>query len=192
MLAALVAQASSSWSGNTMNIKKIEGHDKRKRRERGWVAIIIHHTGVGGREEISDDLWSKLYKNITNYLARKDKAYVSAHYTISREGEITEVIDPDKYESWHAGKSSSWSRFHRRVVSDWNRYSIGIELIGDGNLHVYSEKQYQALASLCKMLKKKWPSIMDIKGHEEIAPKRKNDPGMLFDWDKLLRYIYVS
>lgn len=173
-------------------MKIIEGHDKRNRRERGWAAIVIHHTGVGGRKEISDELWAKLYRNLTSYLGRKDKNYVSAHFTISREGEITQIIDPDKYEAFHAGRSSSWSRFHRRVVSDWNRHAIGIELIGDGNIHPYAEKQYKALAVLCKSLKQRWPSICDIKGHEEIAPNRKTDPGMLFDWDKFLEMFYVS
>lgn len=175
-------------------MRKIQGHDKRWRRETEWAGIIIHHTGVGKRKEISPSMWWRLYQNLTNYLAKKDANYVSAHYVISRGGSVTEVIDPDKYESYHAGKSSFFHPTKRRLVPDWNRYAIGIELIGDGNMHRYSDEQYVALAALCRRLMLKYKSIDPrcITGHENIAPDRKNDPGLYFDWFKFFQLLFQS
>lgn len=171
---------------------KLEAHDKTSRREKEWVGIIIHHTTIGGRKDPDPSMWKKLYKNLSDYLARKDKAYVSAHYSIGREGEVAQIVDPDKYESWHAGKSSYWHPIKRRVTSNWNRHSIGIELIGNGNTIEYSGEQYKALIKLCKELKDRFPSIhpLAIIGHENIAPKRKDDPGRLFDWERFFKGFY--
>lgn len=170
----------------------LEGHDKRRRREDEWAGIIIHHTGVGGRKEISEALWAKLYRNLTAYLGKKDKNYVSSHYTIGRNGEVTQIVDPDKYEAWHAGRSSYWHPLKRRVRTNWNRYAVGIEIIGDGNLHKYSEDQYRSLARLCAELMHRYPSIhpLGITGHENIAPDRKSDPGKYFDWHHFFNLLW--
>ena len=173
----------------------IDGYDKRKR-EGDWHGIVIHHTGIGERKTISASKWKQLYENITAYLGAKDKNYVSAHYTIGREGETAQVIDAEKYQSFHAGKSEHWCGHHRRIVSDWNRHAIGIELIGDGNIHEYSEEQYKELARLCANLMDRYKSIhpLNILGHEAISPGRKDDPGLLFDWHKFYKLLwsYVS
>lgn len=173
-------------------MRKIKGHDKRKRREKHWYGIIIHHTGVGGRKTISPNMWAKLYKNLTAYLGAKDKSYVSAHYTLGRNGEVTQVIDPDFFEAWHAGRSSWYHPVKRKWLKNWNRYAIGIEIIGDGNLHKYSDEQYVALAKLCKELMLKYPKIEArcITGHENIAPTRKSDPGKYFDWNKFFKLLF--
>jgi len=175
-------------------MNKLSAHDKRKRREKHWVGIIIHHTGIGGRKVISEALWARLYRNITAYLGAKDKNYVSAHYTIGRHGETTELVDPKEYEAFHAGKSTHWCGYHRRIVSDWNRSAIGIELIGDGNIHEYSEEQYEALIDLCCYLVATHDTIhpLNILGHEAISPGRKDDPGKFFDWNYLFEGIYHS
>lgn len=163
------------------------GSDFRERKH-DWIGIIIHHTGVAGRKEISESLWRKLYKNITNYLAKKDSVYVSAHYHIGRYGESTEIINPRKYVAYHAGKSSFWHPLKRKWINGCNDYFIGIELLGDGNIHDYSNYQYQELAKICNRLLKEYPTINPqcIIGHEVVSPSRKDDPGIKFDW----RYFY--
>ena len=166
--------------------------DKRPKREKSWQGIIIHATDVGGRKEISPTLWDTLSKNITEWLTRLDDRYVSAHYVIHRRGKIVQLVDPDKDEAFHAGVSLAWHPVLRTVTSDWNRYAIGIELIGDGDLHEFSEAQYKSLTELIRELMKKYPTIhpLCITGHQNISPGRKWDPGNKFDWKKLFKGIY--
>ena len=175
-----------------MLFEVISGYDKRIKREKDFVGIIIHHTSIGDNKEMSESIWDKLSTNITNYLAKKDDNYVSAHFTIGRGGKVTRLIDPDLYEAFHAGKSSYWHPIKRQMVDDWNRYAIGIELVGDGNKITYSEKQYASLIELVKYLTDRYKSIhpLAIIGHENISPGRKPDPGKLFDWYKFFKGIY--
>jgi N-acetyl-anhydromuramyl-L-alanine amidase AmpD len=172
----------------------LEAHDKRKKREKDFVGIIIHHTAIGNETEMSDSAWARLSTNITNYLARRDDRYASAHFTISRSGIITRLVDPDTHEAFHAGKSQYWHPIKRQVVDDWNRYSIGIEIVGDGNRVKYSEEQYKALIELVKYLTDRYKSIhpLAIVGHENICypTGRKVDPGVAFDWRRFFKGIY--
>jgi N-acetyl-anhydromuramyl-L-alanine amidase AmpD len=169
----------------TLKIDKIlEAQDKKLRnKEEPWIGIIIHHTGVGGREEIPKDLWERLYKNIGDWLVKKDDVYASAHYLIGREGELTRLVNEETHIAYHAGISSFWHPLKRKWMESCNSYFIGIELIGDGNIHSYSFAQYQRLIEVCQYLKIKYKIQSNmIIGHEMVAPSRKNDPGELFDW----------
>ena len=176
-------------NNNTINLndaiitKVLDGYDK-KRKSDDWVGIIIHHTGVGGRTHIDEPLWSRLNRNIANYLGKKDSVYVSAHFQIGRSGEVTQIVNPDYYIAYHAGRSNFWHPVKRKMVTSWNKYSIGIELLGDGAHHEYTEEQYKALGALTGFLYQRYPTINPqcIVGHEMISPGRKTDPGESFDW----------
>ena len=63
-------------------------------------------------------------------------------------------------------------------------FSIGIELEGTDDSK-YEKDQYNTLIKLVTSLMRKYPNITKerIVGHSEIAPKRKTDPGIKFDWD---------
>lgn len=163
-----------------------EAVDCRKRRELYWTGIIIHHTGTTDADKPGK------FNALVNWLTKKDKYYVSAHYLIGRKGESAQLVDPKKYEAFHAGRSRYWHPYHRRVCSDWNRYSVGIELLGDGNDTQYTDEQYRTLAILVKSLLKQFPEIhpLCIVGHENIAPDRKVDPGKTFDWHRFFKDIY--
>ncbi|MGC9401998.1 1,6-anhydro-N-acetylmuramyl-L-alanine amidase AmpD [Vibrio genomosp. F10] len=108
---------------------------------------------------------------------------VSAHCLIDREGKVIQFV-PFQQRAWHAGVSSFAGR------SKCNDYSIGIELEGD-DYSAYTEAQYQSLALLTKELMKSYPNITKqrITGHQYIAPLRKTDPGLSFDWRKLAALI---
>lgn len=178
-----------------MEILKAEANDKRPRQiGNNWVGLVIHHTDIGGRDPdtVDDRTWMSLFKNITNYLAKKDDNYVSAHYHVGRMGECVELVDPTTHVAYHAGKSEFWHPVKRKVVQGWNDYAIGIELLGDGNLGVYSDAQYSTLIELCRNLIATFPTInpLCIVGHEMIAPGRKQDPGKFFDWERLYKGIY--
>jgi N-acetyl-anhydromuramoyl-L-alanine amidase len=167
----------------------MEAVDKRPRSQKEWVGIIIHHTGLAG---MKPGAWAEYFQSIVVYLSRRDDAFVSAHYVISRDGIVMQLVDPSTHEAFHAGKSSYWHPILRRVVPDWNRHAIGIELIGDGNKQDYSQEQYESLIELCRQLRKKFPSIhpLAIVGHENIAPDRKVDPGVAFNWDRFFSGLF--
>lgn len=102
---------------------------------------------------------------------------VSSHVLIRRTGEIIQFV-PFNKRAWHAG--GSW--FQGR--DNCNDFSIGIELEGT-DVDPYEEVQYQQLAKLTRVICENYPAItLDrIVGHSDIAPSRKTDPGVAFDWD---------
>lgn len=167
--------------------RHLESSDKRLRRETNWCGVCIHHTGQINPKS------KNAFENIIHWLSKKDKYYVSSHFVISYEGHIAQLVDPKTHEAFHAGRSKHWHPYKRRVCSDWNRYSIGIELVGDGNRHEYSEAQYKSLARLVKKLMLDHPSIhpQAIVGHDQISPGRKVDPGSGFHWHRFFKSIYV-
>ncbi len=108
---------------------------------------------------------------------------VSAHCLIRRDGEVVQFVSFLE-RAWHAGKSSFAGR------EKCNDYSIGIELEGS-DFVAYSAEQYQALATLTQHLMAHYPQITEprITGHQYIAPLRKTDPGLVFDWRRFRRLL---
>ncbi len=107
-------------------------------------------------------------------------AEVSAHFVIRRDGEVVQFVSVlDR--AWHAGRSS-W-----QGLDNCNHYSVGIELEGLED-HPFEAPQYDALKRLLLDLQQGW-AIHHIAGHEHIAPGRKRDPGLAFDWAQLRRAI---
>lgn len=104
---------------------------------------------------------------------------VSAHFLIERDGQLTQFVSCLE-RAWHAGVS----RFGER--EGCNDFSIGIELEGT-DCQPFSEAQYDALISLCRLLQQAYPGITPerVCGHSDIAPGRKTDPGQAFDWQRL-------
>ena len=101
---------------------------------------------------------------------------VSAHFFITRQGEIWQFVSADA-RAWHAGVSA-W-----RGRSQCNDDSIGIELEGlEGQ--TFAAVQYPALAWLLQQLAQRYP-LQHLAGHEHIAPGRKHDPGPGFAWATL-------
>lgn len=166
--------------------------DSRLRREKVWVGIVIHHTGLPVETPRDSSAWAKFFESMKSWLTRKDEAYLSAHFLIGRDGTIAQLVDPATHEAFHAGVSELWHPLKRQPAADWNRYAIGIELLGDGNREAYSDEQYGALARLCRDLMDKYPTIHPraICGHEELAPGRKSDPGLLFNWRRFFGLLF--
>lgn len=101
---------------------------------------------------------------------------VSAHLFINREGQVIQFVPFDK-RAWHAGVSSYQGR------KKCNDYSIGIEMEGADHIP-YADKQYESLLAVTRLIMHTYPkiSLASIVGHQDIAPGRKTDPGMSFDW----------
>jgi N-acetyl-anhydromuramoyl-L-alanine amidase len=111
---------------------------------------------------------------------------VSAHVCINRAGEISQYV-PFHRRAWHAGVST-W-----RGREACNDFSIGIELEG-ADERPYADVQYSTLAALIISLQMTYPNIADdhLVGHCDIAPGRKTDPGVSFDWASLQRQMQVK
>ena len=101
---------------------------------------------------------------------------VSAHLLILRTGEIIQFVN-FKDRAWHAGRSTYLAH------PECNDYSIGIELEGSDDQD-FTEDQYQKLVDVVAILQQAYPKIQShIAGHSDIAPGRKTDPGLHFQWE---------
>jgi len=129
--------------------------------------IIIHYTGMKNQSLAIKRLQSRVAK-------------VSCHYLISKKGKIYQLVK-DNDIAWHAGKS----RWNNDV--NLNSKSIGIELVNRGQ-EAFPVAQIKTLLKLLIILKKKYKINSNfILGHEDIAPKRKIDPGPKFPWIALYK-----
>ena len=76
-----------------------------------------------------------------------------------------------------------------RGHADINARSIGIELVNPGHEFGYRpfpEAQMRALIDLCRGILARHPiPARNVVGHADVAPRRKRDPGDLFDWRRL-------
>ena len=105
---------------------------------------------------------------------------VSAHYLISADGRIMQMV-PEDSRAWHAG-AGSWAGF-----DDINSRSIGIELDNRG-VEPFAEPQMHALETLLPGIMTRWNIPREgVIGHSDMAPGRKVDPGPRFDWARLAR-----
>ena len=158
-----------------MNIKKVFNYspnfNSNKRKSKQIKFLIFHYTGM------------KKERDAINRLT-KIQSEVSSHYLIKRNGVIN-VMVPDLYVAWHAGKSS-WKSF-----KSLNKNSIGIEISNPGHENTYinfSKKQIQSILYLSKSLMKKYKiQSSNVLGHSDIAPFRKKDPGEKFPWKHLAK-----
>ncbi len=139
------------------------------------------------------------------------KVKASAHVIVDRDGQITQLVPFDEI-SWHAGQSSYGGRIGYNKYSIGIEIVNSGPLTKSGNLyrswfgaaynpsdvieaihrnqtvpkfwHIYTEDQIQAVSELCRLLIEVY-DIKHILGHEEIAPRRKTDPGPAFPLDRL-------
>ena len=111
---------------------------------------------------------------------------VSAHALVRRDGEVVQYV-PLHRRAWHAGVSS-WEGRER-----CNDYSIGIEIEGTDTAP-YEVVQYTMVASLVVALCRAYPhlSIERVVGHSDVAPGRKSDPGVAFDWPRLRTAVRLA
>lgn len=139
--------------------------------------IVIHYTGG-----------SKIGDLAT--LTGKSSRIVSAHYYITKKGEIYCLVDED-YSAYHAGVSK-WKDY---AIFEWTAYSvnktsIGIELENKG-FEEYTEKQIESLIELIKDINSRWQIAEDdIVGHSHVSPGRKIDPGDHFPWLKVKQGVF--
>jgi N-acetylmuramoyl-L-alanine amidase len=167
------------------------------------VLIVVHFTA--DRPDPKDSV---------NWFAQA-KAKVSAHLVLGRDGSVTQMVDFDRL-AMHAGKSHWNGRdgcngFAIGIEVDNPgalniRGKDGVAWFGtlfDREEHAlvehtsakyghalwmpYTPVQLQALREIITALLHAYPTIVDIRGHDEICvpANRKNDPGPLMDMEAL-------
>lgn len=144
-------------------------------------------TGRKGRKIIAivNHITAGLMPGTLSWL-RNPKAKASAHYLVTKKGEIYQLV-ADQDTAWHAGivLKPDWPLYDGKNP---NFYTIGIEheaLAGEG----LTEAQYQATRLLHLALAVKYNIPIDadhIIGHYRIdSVNRPNDPGAAFPWTRL-------
>ncbi|MFK7843503.1 MAG: N-acetylmuramoyl-L-alanine amidase [Sphingorhabdus sp.] len=131
--------------------------------------LVMHYTGM------------KDAASAINWLANPE-AKVSAHYVVTEDGQIVQMVDEEK-RAWHAGRGS-W-----RGITDVNSASVGIEIVNPGHEWGYvpfPEEQMVSVVQLAQEIVQRHNILpANVIGHSDLAPARKQDPGELFDWDRL-------
>ena len=153
--------------------------------------VVIHHISLppgefrnqNSSQHIVDFFQNKLDPKGHPYFAEIADQKVSSHFLITRSGKLVQFVATHN-KAWHAGVSSFLGR------ERCNDFSIGIELEGDGETP-FEEVQYQVLAKLVEKLIATYPNVQ-FSGHSDIAPDRKTDPGIYFDWKKFQKETAIS
>ena len=133
--------------------------------------LVLHYTGM----ESANDAIKRLCD---------PQAKVSAHYLVHKDGRIIQLVGEER-RAWHAGVAF-W-----RGYTDINSRSIGVEIVNSGHefgLKPFPEKQMASLETLVLDILKRHPiPKRNVVGHSDVAPRRKTDPGELFDWFRLYK-----
>ena len=139
--------------------------------------LVVHSIslppGAFGGPTVIDFFLNRLDHSAHPYFEQIRGMRVSSHFFIRRSGELIQFV-PCLRRAWHAGQS------HWKGRQRCNDFSIGVELEGTED-SAFTGSQYAELARLTRELRQAYP-IRDIVGHSDIAPGRKTDPGVGFDW----------
>jgi AmpD protein len=142
------------------------------------VDLVVLHSislppGEYGGPEVAQLFTNQLDWDAHPYFKSIRGLVVSSHFFIRRNGELLQFVSTHD-RAWHAGASQYRGR------NNCNDDSIGIELEGlEGD--TFESVQYVTLQALCAALLQAF-SISHFAGHEHLAPGRKSDPGVGFDW----------
>lgn len=133
--------------------------------------LVMHYTGMK-----SADLAIRQLAN--------PEAKVSAHYVVCEDGQIVQMVK-EEHRAWHAGRGQ-W-----RGIDNVNSASIGIEIVNPGHEWGYvpfPDEQMDSVTRLAAEIVKRHAIVpANVIGHSDLAPARKQDPGELFDWERLAK-----
>jgi N-acetyl-anhydromuramyl-L-alanine amidase AmpD len=125
----------------------LQAADYKKGRTQTLDTIVLHTTEGSAEGAI-------------HHLTSPEPPEVSAHYIITKEGKIIQLVHPND------------TAYH---VRGWNARSIGIEFEGNYNKPLTRE-QLKKGAGLISFLQKSYGQLF-IKAHAELDPSRRKDPG---------------
>ena len=178
--------------------------------------IVMHYT-AGGAGSASRDYMMLSPSEKQRRLGRPKPVYASAHLVVDRDGSIWQIVPFDR-KARHAGTSrwkglTSLNKYSVGIEianygwldrqgdgsykrSDTPRFAAEDVTVGpmpnDTEIkgwENYPEVQLDAVAAVTQTLLDKYPSITEIVGHQEIAPKRKFDPGPAFPMQRFRNLV---
>lgn len=172
------------------NTRPPKNHDPRHAPE--ISGIVIHNISLppshfgqynkNGIHFVKAFFQNKLNPHDHDYFKTIIDLQVSAHLFIERNGAVTQFVNFND-RAWHAGQSSFLGR------ANCNDYTIGIELEGD-DYSPFTDMQYDVLSKIIVAIYQAYPAThRHLMGHSDIAPHRKSDPGMFFQWERLRKMI---
>jgi len=146
------------------------------------ISLVVLHSISLPPGEFGGDAIERLFTNRLDaeahpYFREIAHLRVSSHFLVRRNGALVQFVPPRR-RAWHAGVSA-W-----RGRPRCNDFSVGVELEGTEDLP-FTHSQYAQLAALLKKLRRTLP-LRDLAAHSDVAPGRKTDPGVHFDWARLL------
>lgn len=140
---------------------------------------------------------------------RSPLSNASAHLVIARNGAITQLVPFDRV-AWHAGRSrwqnlvglnqysigieidnagelqrkgGTWRAWFGTIYPDDQvMEAIHKHSTITRGWHLYTEEQLQAVIEVSQLLVTSY-ELIDVLGHDDIAPGRKTDPGPAFPMD---------
>lgn len=143
------------------------GHGYDLRPDTPLSGVCLHST-EGGR--------GSRFEHECIYL--RDSPLVSAHYVVSKSGQIERILDPGPFRAWHAGMSRWQGR------AGCNDFQVGVEIHHTSG-EVYPPLQMEATQWLCRELMRDHPTITHagVTAHRWVAlpPGRKVDPTNISD-----------
>lgn len=134
--------------------------------------IVLHYTGE-----------TSVQRALHKLTTRNASGPVSAHYLIGRDGAIYQLVAEDQ-RAWHAG-DSFWAG-----ENDVNSRSIGVELDNNGASPFAQPEIDSLLRLLADITTRLQIPRTDIVGHADVAPTRKDDPGVWFPWSELAAHDF--
>lgn len=133
--------------------------------------LVLHYTGMQSGAAAIDWLANPASK-------------VSAHYVVDEDGQLVHMVREEQ-RAQHAGLS------YWRGITDCNSASIGVEIVNPGHEFGYRpfpEAQMDTVTRLVAELVRTYSiEPRNVVGHSDVAPTRKEDPGELFDWERLAK-----
>ncbi|MEM9685410.1 MAG: N-acetylmuramoyl-L-alanine amidase [Bacteroidota bacterium] len=160
--------------------------------------IIVHYTAGSSLE------------SSVNWL-KNPKAKVSAHLVVGKSGAVVQLV-PFNTIAWHAGNSEwngrtglnsysigiemdnagllekqadgYYTYFGKRIPEDQVMLATHKHSSEEAPWEVYTEAQLAVVSDICIALKEDY-NIVELLGHDDIAPERKLDPGPAFPLQQL-------
>jgi len=156
--------------------------------------VVIHAT------ELPDLAAAREYGERIHY--PESRTGNSGHFYIDRDGTIEQWVPIDRIA---------------HHVSDQNAETIGVELVHNGRFpdwhhsarqdwsEPYPEAQIESLIALLQALKRRYPGLATITGHDRldrrtqpasddptVRVRRKLDPGPTFPWPRVLKAVALD